>query len=178
MKINSKVRFLNQQGGGVIISIQGDKCVVLDENELEWPVSVSEVVEIGLDPMEERQKIYAKGNRGADHRQNTVSRQSSRTGGKGFQKKEIDLHQNALTGYSPSMTSIEVHELQLRTIRDTLEKEKKHHGAQIIFIHGKGEGVLRSELIQILKRFQSVCRYEDAPFHTYGFQGAIKVTIK
>ena len=48
MKINSKVRFLNQQGGGVIISIQGDKCVVLDENELEWPVSVSEVVEIGL----------------------------------------------------------------------------------------------------------------------------------
>ncbi len=68
--------------------------------------------------------------------------------------------------------------MQTQTILSTLENEKKHHGKIIVFIHGKGNGILRKELISELKRRNSEFRYEDAPYHKYGIDGAIKVVVK
>ncbi|MTT60629.1 Smr/MutS family protein, partial [Parabacteroides merdae] len=48
---------------------------------------------------------------------------------------------------------------------------------KIVFIHGKGDGVLRKAVIDELKRKYSNCRYQDASFQEYGF-GATMVTIK
>ena len=47
----------------------------------------------------------------------------------------------------------------------------------MVFIHGKGDGVLRKAVIDELKRKYSNCRYQDASFQEYGF-GATMVTIK
>jgi dsDNA-specific endonuclease/ATPase MutS2 len=46
-----------------------------------------------------------------------------------------------------------------------------------VFIHGKGDGVLRKAIIDELKRKHSNYRYQDASFQEYGF-GATMVTIK
>ena len=40
IEVGSLVRFLNQQGGGIVARIQGDKLVVRDEDGMEWPVGV------------------------------------------------------------------------------------------------------------------------------------------
>ena len=48
---------------------------------------------------------------------------------------------------------------------------------KFVFIHGKGDGVLRKAVIDELKRKYSNCRYQDASFQEYGF-GATMVTIK
>ena len=48
---------------------------------------------------------------------------------------------------------------------------------KIVFIHGKGDGVLRKAVIDELKRKYNNCRYQDASFQEYGF-GATMVTIK
>ena len=47
---------------------------------------------------------------------------------------------------------------------------------KIVFIHGKGEGVLRNALIKELKHKYKNCSYQDASFQEYGY-GATMVTI-
>ena len=46
-----------------------------------------------------------------------------------------------------------------------------------VFIHGKGEGVLRKALLDELKRKYPRCEAQDASFREYGF-GALLVIIK
>jgi dsDNA-specific endonuclease/ATPase MutS2 len=50
-------------------------------------------------------------------------------------------------------------------------------GQKIIFIHGKGEGVLRTAIEKELKTRYKSCEYQDASFREYGF-GATSVKIK
>ena len=51
------------------------------------------------------------------------------------------------------------------------------HGVKIVFIHGKGEGVLRHAVIHELNYRYKNCSYQDASFQEYGY-GATQVTIK
>jgi hypothetical protein len=60
---------------------------------------------------------------------------------------------------------------------DTVKFYKNKREQKIVFIHGKGDGVLRKAIIDELKRKYSNCRYQDASFQEYGF-GATMVTVK
>ncbi|MEG1546116.1 MAG: Smr/MutS family protein, partial [Bacteroides sp.] len=54
----------------------------------------------------------------------------------------------------------------------------KHvRGQKIVFIHGKGDGVLRKAVLDELKYKYPTCQSQDASFKEYGF-GATMVTIK
>ena len=57
------------------------------------------------------------------------------------------------------------------------KKVKAQKGKKIIFIHGKGEGVLRHTIIHELNYRYKKCTYQDASFREYGY-GATQVTIK
>ena len=61
--------------------------------------------------------------------------------------------------------------------REVMEVYKNKREQKIVFIHGKGDGVLRKAIVDELKRKYSNCRYQDASFQEYGF-GATMVTIK
>ena len=67
-------------------------------------------------------------------------------------------------------------ECQLNVFRKTMDENLKNKGRRIVFIHGKGEGVLRNALIKELKYKYKNCVYQDASFREYGF-GATMVTI-
>ena len=67
--------------------------------------------------------------------------------------------------------------LESMLIREVMEKYKTKREQKIVFIHGKGDVVLRKALIDELKRKYSNFRYQDASFQEYGF-GATMVTIK
>ena len=58
-----------------------------------------------------------------------------------------------------------------------MDRNIKKKGQRIVFIHGKGEGVLRDALIKELQYRYRGCSYEDASFQKYGF-GATMVTIR
>ena len=66
---------------------------------------------------------------------------------------------------------------QLDVFRKTMDEYKAKHGTRLIFIHGKGEGVLRHAIINELARRYKNCPYQDASFQEYGY-GATQVTIK
>ena len=57
-----------------------------------------------------------------------------------------------------------------------MSRHIKHKGDSIVFIHGKGEGVLRKAILDELKKKYKNCTAQDASFREYGF-GATLVKI-
>jgi dsDNA-specific endonuclease/ATPase MutS2 len=58
-----------------------------------------------------------------------------------------------------------------------MRENKNKKGLKIVFIHGKGEGVLKNAILSELKTKHKHCFVQDASFRRYGF-GATMVTIK
>lgn len=90
---------------------------------------------------------------------------------------EVDLHVNSLLDTTAGLSNADILNYQMDVFRKTLEENKNHKGQKIVFIHGKGEGVLRSEIEKELKTIYKNYLYQDASFREYGF-GATMVTIK
>ena len=90
---------------------------------------------------------------------------------------EVDLHINTLLDSTAGMTNAEMLSYQMDTFHRILEENKNRKGQKIVFIHGKGEGVLRTEIEKQLKSRYKTYHFQDASFREYGF-GATMVTIK
>lgn len=101
-------------------------------------------------------------------------------GGYGFIKKgiaEVDLHIGSLLDDTTGLDNKDILDVQMKAFHETMSAYRKHTGAKIVFIHGKGEGVLRQNLLKELKTKYKGCVYQDASFKEYGF-GATMVIIK
>ena len=90
---------------------------------------------------------------------------------------EIDLHIGELLDDTHGMSNSEILNYQLDKFREVLEQYKNKCEQRIVFIHGKGDGVLRKALLNELKRKYPTFRHQDASFQEYGF-GATMITIK
>lgn len=90
---------------------------------------------------------------------------------------EVDLHIGELLDDTHGMSNREMLNYQLDKFREVMEQYKNKREQRIVFIHGKGDGVLRKALLDEMKRKYSACKTQDASFQEYGF-GATMVTIK
>lgn len=90
---------------------------------------------------------------------------------------EVDLHIGELLDDTRGMSNSEMLNYQLDKFREVMNQYRNKREQRIVFIHGKGDGVLRKAILDELKRKYPVCRHQDASFQEYGF-GATMVTIK
>ncbi len=90
---------------------------------------------------------------------------------------EIDLHIGELLDNTNGMSNGDMLNYQLDVFRKTLEEYKTKKGQRIVFIHGKGDGVLRNAILKELKYKYKEYTCQDASFREYGF-GATMVTIR
>lgn len=90
---------------------------------------------------------------------------------------EVDLHIGSLIDNINGLSSHDILQYQLGKFREVMNANIKNKGQKIVFIHGKGDGVLRAAIIKELKYSFKQCIYQDASFQEYGF-GATQVTIK
>lgn len=90
---------------------------------------------------------------------------------------EVDLHIDSLLDDTTGLGNAEMLNYQLDKFREVMECYKNKREQKIVFIHGKGEGVLRKAILDELKRKYSSCRVQDASFQEYGF-GATLVVIR
>ena len=90
---------------------------------------------------------------------------------------EVDLHIHELVDTTAGMDNTAMLMLQLDTVRRTMREHRERRGQEIIFIHGKGDGVLRKALLDLLRREFPTAGHRDASFRKYGF-GATLVTIR
>ena len=90
---------------------------------------------------------------------------------------EVDLHINELLDNTHGLSNTDMLNYQLEKFHEVLAKYANKKGQKIVFIHGKGEGVLRKAIEKELKTRYKNYYYQDASFREYGF-GATMVTIK
>ncbi len=90
---------------------------------------------------------------------------------------EIDLHADELLDNTNGLSAGDILEYQLKTFRDTMDENKRNKGQKIVFIHGKGDGVLKNAILKELKTNYKSAYYQDASFREYGY-GATMITIR
>lgn len=88
----------------------------------------------------------------------------------------VDLHIHELLDTTAGLSNTDMLNVQLREFNRVMTDNLKFKGQKIVFIHGKGEGVLRQAVLQELKKKYPRCQAQDASFREYGF-GATQVTI-
>jgi len=145
-----------------------------DEPALEFTIVKDDVLprSFSVNPQELQKAMIEKNdNTRVERQQARVSKKSNV-----HEVIEVDLHAHELLETTSGMSAADIKEYQLGVFRKTLDAHIKHKGQRIVFIHGKGEGVLRNAMIQELKHKYKNCSFQDASFQQYGF-GATMVIV-
>lgn len=91
---------------------------------------------------------------------------------------EVDLHINELLDTTAGMSNADILNYQVDEFRKVMDTNLAAKGQKIVFIHGKGDGVLRQALMKELNyRYKGKVEVQDASFREYGF-GATQVTVR
>lgn len=88
---------------------------------------------------------------------------------------EVDLHIHELVDSYKHLSNAQILSIQMDHMQQKLNKAITNRVKKIIFIHGVGNGVLKSEIIKVLKTYDHIAYY-DAKYNRYGF-GATEVSI-
>lgn len=89
----------------------------------------------------------------------------------------VDLHITSLIDDIRGLSNADMLNLQVDEFSRVMDENLKNKGQKIIFIHGKGEGVLRNAILKELNHRYKGHDVQDASFREYGF-GATQVTIR
>lgn len=89
---------------------------------------------------------------------------------------EVDLHIEQLVDDMAGLSNGDMLLVQMKEFRRVMDENIAKKGTKIVFIHGKGEGVLRKSILQELKYRYKGCTWQDASFREYGY-GATMVKI-
>ncbi|MBS7563672.1 Smr/MutS family protein [Mucilaginibacter sp. Bleaf8] len=122
----------------------------LDEPEL--VIDAEKLKESFFKPAEEKQQVDRPGN-------------------------EVDLHIEKLRNDYQFIGSNDILRIQLEHFKKALDAAIVHQLPEITFIHGAGNGTLRSELHKQLGKHQKVQTFMDARKEKFGY-GATKVILK
>ena len=90
---------------------------------------------------------------------------------------EIDLHINELLDNSAGLSNSEILEIQKEKVESEMKLAIQTGVKKIVFIHGVGQGVLKQEVINLLKTKFKKYYFQDASFKEYGY-GATMVILR
>ncbi len=90
---------------------------------------------------------------------------------------EIDLHINQLLDTTTGMSNKEMLDYQMSKFREVMNENIKNKNKKIVFIHGKGDGILKTEILKAIRNEYKKAYSQDASFQEYGY-GATMVIIK
>lgn len=160
-KVGDKVRFLNEVGEGEVIKIDLPQIWVVDEN--------------GFETVYHRNQLVTKKSHSIDVA--VAKDENPELKGKKPMLIEgmpfIDLHIEELVDENTAnWTNHEILTYQLRAFRRFLEHNEAKKIARFLVIHGVGEGVLKREIITLVRGIPG-CTIYDADYQKNGFGASI-----
>ena len=172
--IGKKVAVLDDILKGVIVSLNGQVVGIKDDDGMVYEYNQNELVVIEED--QHQLSKYSDINNPLFN----DKLQDQKVKGSSFKKEnnevilEVDLHINQLIKSTTGMDNFEMLSLQLETAKRKIEYAISKRISKIVFIHGVGEGVLKSELHYLFGRYP--VRFYDASYKKYGL-GATEVYV-
>lgn len=173
LKIGDRVSFLNEKMAGEVLGLKADEILVLRDDDFEeWTPANELIPERDLDPG----YILSKNELNSILNQKELSSQSKSS--KKHQNPDcwtIDLHIEELVDHHEQLSNYEIVQIQLNKCQQFIEKAIRNNIERLIIVHGVGQGVLREEVIKMLRMYEPKQVY-DANYHTYGW-GATEVIL-
>ena len=158
---------------GKVISIDNHILIIETEDGFEINATPNEVIR--LDENSKLTISNAEIYEALSEKASTNKRKISSKREKIAPPMEVDLHIGQLTTSYKGMSNYDMLTIQLDTAKRQLEFAIKKRIQRIVFIHGVGEGVLKSELHYLFGRYDNL-KYYDADYQKYGL-GATEVYI-
>lgn len=184
-KTGDKVAVIHDNITGKILSVVAQKAVIEDADGFERRYKISELVALSkdvynVDHLAASEFIEAKAIERP--RKVTVSSNNDKKQVSNYMDShEIDLHIEVLYPEATHWATADILQKQMIACRAFIEKAVANKAKKVVLIHGKGEGVLKSEIYRYLNRvedaFHIAISYNDADFRTYG-TGATQVNFK
>lgn len=168
-----RVRFVDDTGWGKVLKVHAEGILVRTNHGFEnWylpneivPEQGSKDMRLTVNSAAAREKMMADKNKLS--RKKTVSRQKA---------PEIDLHIENLLDNWQRLSNYDILQYQLRHFRKMLERYMEQRIPKIIVIHGRGEGVLRSEIRLELLKYTNI-EFLDGSYLEYG-TGATEIIVR
>lgn len=177
-KIGDSVLVLDEDLSGVIKKISGDSITIETEDGFSLDFNTSELVK-NKSEKTLKSELFSHDNISAviSEKEEPKRRKTEKVRVKDRYEPtmEIDLHINQLVKSSRGMSNHDMLTLQLETARRQLDFAINKRIQKIVFIHGKGEGVLKMELDYLFGRYNNI-KFYDANYQKYGL-GATEVYI-
>jgi len=174
MKTGDTVSVIDDNISGKILGIKGDSVTILTQDEFEMQFSKKELVVIekeltsrDLIPMNFSQIVSEKESAKPNKQRRVKPKERN------LPAMEVDLHANQLVRNPNKLSSHELLTLQLDTAKRQLEFAIRKKITRVVFIHGIGEGVLKTELDFLFRRYENM-KFYDADYRKYG-RGATEV---
>ena len=172
-QIGDEVSLINDTISGVVVEIKNDMIIVQSEDGFIYHCESKDIIQKGnLEDFlnDENHQEFLKENL-SDKKKLIIKKYSKKDK---IPPMEVDLHVNQLVKNTKGMSNYDILDLQINTAKLRLEFAIKNKIQKVVFIHGIGEGVLKSELHFLFKKY-SIQSY-DASYQKYG-QGATEVYI-
>jgi dsDNA-specific endonuclease/ATPase MutS2 len=165
--IGDEVKVIDENLIGRIVKIDKTKITILNEFNFEESYDINEIIlNKKLNDFDLQNEIILSKNQPID----TIN---IKTKHPNISILEVDLHIGHLADNLNKLTKHKMLQIQLKKIRETLNIAREQKLKTVIFIHGKGKGVLKDELYKILDSENKI-DYFDASFQKYKF-GATEV---
>lgn len=182
-KIGDRVRFMDFDGDGTVVALPQRGMLDIDVEGMRMRVSVSEVVRLSAEDCAHERQLYDGNNQISRFKQPQPPVAHSLPSGKKAQRQagrmEVDLHIEKIRERYPAARNIPDSDAlyaQLDVFEKSMAEAFRKGLRSVVFIHGNGRGVLRSELLKRLREYPGAVVQEASPLR-YG-NGAIEVFIK
>jgi len=173
-----KVSVLDEDVNGVVVSVKDKEVTIETEDGFTMTYFVNELLKINNSSnlMDSIKRI----NVGEVAKEKEIQKPRSFVKEKKDKREipapEFDLHIEKLVPNKRGMSNYDILTLQAETAKRHIEFAIKNRIPKIVFIHGVGEGILKSELDFLLGRYGNIA-FQDGNYQKYG-QGATEVYIK
>lgn len=171
-----KVTVLDDAIDGIVLSVKADKVTIETTDGFDLTFEAKELIKIGANDL----------NFNIGQNLSQIIKEKEIPKARSFVKEkkpkheagvpEFDLHIEKLVKSFKGMNNYDILTLQTETAQRHIEFAIRNRIPKIVFIHGVGEGVLKSELDFLLGRYDSIA-FHDANYQKYGL-GATEVYIK
>ena len=176
MKIGDKVAVLDDAISGVIRQIKGNSITIETTDGFELDFERNELIVIdgslsrrALAQMDIESVISEK----QEKKPKKIPRVKPKE--RVLPAMEVDLHINQLVPKTKHLSNFDMLNIQMEEAERQLKFAISKRIQRIVFIHGVGEGVLRSELEFLFGRYNNL-KFYDADYQKYG-RGATEVYI-
>jgi hypothetical protein len=173
-KIGDKVKLIDDNLAGIVVGFRNNGDVSVEIDEMVFYISPTNLIvggDFDKDIFVTDATIVAKESGNYQKNQPKTIKTN-----KIENEYEIDLHIQELIDDYRYLNNAEILRIQLSVFKQHLEKAIINNQRKIVFIHGVGEGILKTEIRRIMDQQYVEVSYYDASYQKYGY-GATEVII-